>query len=154
LASQAMEEGRRAVSYALGLPVGDSSHQVPVGIYTIPEIASIGLDEEQAAARYYHPLVGRARFMEIAKGQITGACDGLLKLVADPSGERLLGVQIVGEDATELIHLGQMALQDGATIDRFIDSIFSFPTFAEAYRVAALDILGQRRKRQDAAEAA
>ncbi len=154
LASQAMEEGRRAVSFALGLPVGDSSHQVPIGIYTIPELASIGLDEEQAGARYHNPLVGRAPFMEIAKGQITGACDGLLKLVADPSGERLLGVQIVGEDATELIHLGQMALQDGATIDRFIDTIFSFPTFAEAYRVAALDILGQRRKLNNTTQAA
>jgi len=154
LASQAMEDGRRAVSHALGLPVGDSLNQVPIGIYTIPEIASIGLDEEQAAARYRGPLVGRARFTEIAKGQITGSCDGLLKLIADPSGERLLGVQIVGEHATELIHLGQMALQDGATIDRFIDSIFSFPTFAEGYRVAALDILGQRRKRQSSAQAA
>ena len=154
LASQAMEDGRRAVSHALGLPVGDSLNQVPIGIYTIPEIASIGLDEEQAAARYRGPLVGRARFTEIAKGQITGSCDGLLKLIADPSGERLLGVQIVGEHATELIHLGQRALQDGATIDRFIDSIFSFPTFAEGYRVAALDILGQRRKRQSTTQAA
>lgn len=154
LASQAMEDGRRAVSHALGLPVGDSLNQVPIGIYTIPEIASIGLDEEQAAARYRGPLVGRARFTEIAKGQITGSCDGLLKLIADPSGERLLGVQIVGEHATELIHLGQMALQDGATIDRFIDSIFSFPTFAEGYRVAALDILGQRRKQQSPPQAA
>ena len=154
LAAQAMEDGRRAVSHALGLPVGDSLNQVPIGIYTIPEIASIGLDEEQAAARYRGPLVGRARFTEIAKGQITGSCDGLLKLIADPSGERLLGVQIVGEHATELIHLGQMALQDGATIDRFIDSIFSFPTFAEGYRVAALDILGQRRKRQNTTQAA
>ena len=154
LASQAMEDGRRAVSHALGLPVGDSLNQVPIGIYTIPEIASIGLDEEQAAARYRGPLVGRARFTEIAKGQITGSCDGLLKLIADPSGERLLGVQIVGEHATELIHLGQMALQDGATIDRFIDSIFSFPTFAEGHRVAAPDILGQRRKRQSTTQAA
>jgi NAD(P) transhydrogenase len=84
LASQAMEDGRRAVSHALGLPVGDSLNQVPIGIYTIPEIASIGLDEEQAAARYRGPLVGRARFTEIAKGQITGSCDGLLKLIADP----------------------------------------------------------------------
>ncbi|MCS6318393.1 MAG: Si-specific NAD(P)(+) transhydrogenase [Nitrospira sp.] len=154
LASQAMEDGRRAVSHALGIPIGDSVNQVPVGIYTIPEIASIGLDEEQAAARYRGPLVGRARFTEIAKGQITGACNGLLKLIAAPSGERLLGVQIVGENASELIHLGQMALQDGATIDRFIDSIFSFPTFAEGYRVAALDILGQRRKQQSSPQAA
>jgi len=154
LASRAMEQGRRAVSHALGLSVGEAANQFPIGIYTIPEIASIGLDEEQAGVRYRGPIVGRARFTEIAKGQITGACDGLLKLIADPSGERLLGVQIVGEDATELIHLGQMALQDGATIDRFIDTIFSFPTFAEAYRVAALDILGQRRKQHNTAEAA
>ncbi len=154
LASRAMEEGRRAVSHALGLVVGESANQMPLGIYTIPEIASIGLDEIQAQARFRGPLIGRARFNEIAKGQITGACDGLLKLVADPAGERLLGVQIVGEDATELIHLGQMALQSGATVDRFIDTIFNFPTFAECYRVAALDILGQRRKRLPAAEAA
>lgn len=154
LASRAMEEGRRAVSHALRLAVGESANQMPLGIYTIPEIASIGLDETQAQARFRGPLIGRARFDEIAKGQITGACNGLLKLVADPSGEQLLGVQIVGEDATELIHLGQMALQSGATIDRFIDTIFNFPTFAECYRVAALDILGQRRKRQDVADAA
>ena len=154
LASQAMEDGRRAVCHALGLPVGESANLVPVGIYTIPEIASIGLNEEQAGARYRGPLVGRAPFTEIAKGQITGGCDGLLKLIADPSGERLLGVQIVGENATELVHLGQLALQDGTNIDRFIDTIFGFPTFAEAYRVAALDILGQRRKRQDSAQAA
>jgi NAD(P) transhydrogenase len=154
LASRAMEEGRRAVSHALGLEVGESANQMPLGIYTIPEIASIGLDESQACARFRGPLIGRARFHEIAKGQITGACDGLLKLIADPAGERLLGVQIVGEDATELIHLGQMALQNGATIDRFIDTIFNFPTFAEGYRVAALDILGQRRKQSIIAEAA
>jgi NAD(P) transhydrogenase len=154
LASRAMEEGRRAVSHALGLEVGESANQMPLGIYTIPEIASIGLDESQARARFRGPLIGRARFNEIAKGQITGACDGLLKLIADPAGERLLGVQIVGEDATELIHLGQMALQGGATVDRFIDTIFNFPTFAEGYRIAALDILGQRRKLSTTAEAA
>lgn len=154
LASRAMEQGRRAVSHALGLPVGEAVNQIPIGIYTIPEIASIGLDEEQAKLRYRGPLVGRARFTEIAKGQIRDACDGLLKLIADPSGEHLLGVQIVGEDATELIHLGQMVLQNGASIDQFIDSIFSFPSFAEAYRVAALDILGQRRQQQDGQKAA
>jgi NAD(P) transhydrogenase len=75
----------------------------------------------------------------------------LLKLVADPTGQRLLGVQIVGEGATELIHVGQIALQHGATIDAFVDNVFNFPTLAEAYRVAALDILGQRRKKLSAA---
>ncbi len=77
-----------------------------------------------------------------------------MKMIADPGGERLLGVQIVAEDATELIHLGQVALQNGATIDSFIESIFNFPTFAEAYRVAALDILGQRLKRRTTPAAA
>jgi NAD(P) transhydrogenase len=146
LASSAMEQGRRAICHALGLPVADSVNQIPLGIYTLPEISSIGLDEEAARLRYRGPLIGRARFNEIARGQISGASDGLLKMVADPSGERLLGLQIVGEEATELIHVGQVALQHAATIDYFIDSIFNFPTLAEAYRVAALDILGQRQQ--------
>jgi NAD(P) transhydrogenase len=153
LASSAMEQGRRAVSHAVGLPVAESVNQIPLGIYTLPEISSIGLDEEAASLRYRGPLIGRARFSEIARGQISGASDGLLKMVADPAGERLLGLQIVGEEATELIHLGQVALNHAATIDFFIDSIFNFPTFAEAYRVAALDILGQRQRLRESAAA-
>ncbi len=153
LASSAMEQGRRAICHALGLPVADSVNQIPLGIYTLPEISSIGLDEEAARLRYRGPLIGRARFNEIARGQISGASDGLLKMVADPSGERLLGLQIVGEEATELIHVGQVALQHAATIDYFIDSIFNFPTLAEAYRVAALDILGQRQQLHHSAAA-
>lgn len=101
LASSAMEQGRRAVCHALGLPEGRSS-DIPIGIYTIPEMASIGLDEAAARTRYREVLVGRARFDEIARGQISGICNGLLKLVADPTGEYLLGVQIVGEGATEV----------------------------------------------------
>ena len=154
LASRAMEQGRRAICHAFGLPVGEAVNQIPLGIYTLPEISSIGLDEEAANLRYRGPLVGRARFHEIARGQISGASDGLLKMIADPAGERLLGLQIVAEDATELIHLGQVALQNGATIDSFIESIFNFPTFAEAYRVAALGILGQRLKRRTTPAAA
>jgi NAD(P) transhydrogenase len=153
LASSAMEQGRRAVCHALDLPVGHSLNQIPLGIYTLPEISSIGLDEEAARLRYRGPLVGRARFSEIARGQISGASDGLLKMVADPSGERLLGLQIVGDEAAELIHVGQVALQHAATIDFFVDSIFNFPTLAEAYRVAALDILGQRQRLRRSAAA-
>lgn len=148
LASCAMEQGRRAVAHALALPVSDSMDTIPLGIYTIPELASVGLDENEAGRRYHGVLVGRARYDEIARGQISGVCDGLLKLVADPTGERLLGVQIVGDGATELIHLGQMAIRNGASVDVLVDSIFNFPTFAEAYRVAALDIFGQRHKRR------
>lgn len=141
-----MEQGRRAVCHALGLPEGRSS-DIPIGIYTIPEMASIGLNEAAGRARYREVLVGRARFDEIARGQISGICNGLLKLVADPTGEYLLGVQIVGEGATELIHVGQIALQHAGTIDSFVENIFNFPTLAEGYRIAALDIVGQRQKR-------
>jgi NAD(P) transhydrogenase len=146
LASKAMEQGRRAVRHALSLPVGDAASTIPLGIYTIPEMASIGLDEAAARERYRNPLIGRAKFEEVARAQISGAGQGLLKMVADPSGEQLLGVQIVGDSATELVHLGQSALQQGATIEFFIDNIFNFPTYAETYRIAALDILGQAAK--------
>jgi NAD(P) transhydrogenase len=150
LASKAMEHGRRAVRHALNLPIGDAASTIPLGIYTIPEMASIGLDEMSARERYRDPLIGRAKYEEVARAQISGAGHGLLKLVADPAGERLLGVQAVGDSATELIHLGQLALQGGATIESFIDNVFNFPTYAEAYRIAALDILGQVAKRQSA----
>ncbi|UVT17365.1 MAG: Si-specific NAD(P)(+) transhydrogenase [Nitrospira sp.] len=150
LASKAMEEGRRAVRHALNLPVGDAASTIPLGIYTIPEMASIGLDEKSARERYRDPLVGRAKFEEIARAQISGAGHGLLKMVADPDGERLLGIQIVGDSATELVHVGQLALQSTATIESFIDNVFNFPTYAEAYRIAALDILGQVAKRRSA----
>ena len=150
LASTAMEQGRRAVRHALNLPIGDAASTIPLGIYTIPEMASIGLDEMGARERYKDPLVGRAKFEEIARAQISGGGQGLLKMIADPAGERLLGIQVVGDSATELVHIGQLALQSGTTIESFIDNVFNFPTYAEAYRIAALDILGQVAKRQAA----
>jgi NAD(P) transhydrogenase len=96
--------------------------------------------------RYREVMIGRARFNEIARGQISGIRNGLLKMVANSTGEYLLGDQIVGEGATELIHVGQMGLQHAATVDSFVENIFNFPTLAETYRVAALDIVGQRQK--------
>lgn len=150
LASKAMEEGRRAVRHALSLPVGDAASTIPMGIYTIPEMASIGLDEKGARERYKEPLIGRAKYEEVARAQISGAGHGLLKMVADPEGEHLLGIQVVGDSATELVHIGQLALQSSATIESFIDNIFNFPTYAEAYRIAALDILGQVAKQRTA----
>ena len=117
LASAAMEQGRRAVCHALGLPEGHLAGTIPIGIYTIPEMSSIGLDEMAARTRYRGVIVGRAQYNEIARGQISGIHNGLLKMVADPTGEYLLGVQIVGEGATELIHVGQMALQHESTFD-------------------------------------
>lgn len=139
LTSSAMEQGRRAVRHALGLELQTLTNTIPVGVYTIPEMASVGVDEDRAREAGLEVLVGRAPFAETARGQIAGLHDGLLKLVAAPDG-RLLGVQIIGEGAAELIHLGQMALQHGANVDTFVESIFNFPTLAEAYRIAALGV--------------
>ena len=146
LASTSMEQGRRAMCHALGLPQGQPPETVPLGVYTIPEMSSVGWTEAEAVRKTGAALVGRARFEEVARGQIAAMGDGLLKLVADGAGERVLGVQIVGEGAAELVHVGQMALLATASVDVFIDNIYNFPTMAEAYRVAALDIAKQRGK--------
>ena len=141
-----MEQGRRAVCHALELNPGDAPEHIPMGIFTIPEMSSVGLSEQEAMDKHDGALVGRAYFHEIARGQISGMTNGLLKMVADAKGEKLLGVQIVGEGATELIHIGQMGLLHHIEIDRFVDNIFNFPTLAEAYRIAALDIAKQRQR--------
>ncbi len=144
LASAAMEQGRRAMCHALGLPPGAPAEMIPSGIYTVPEISSVGLSSEEAKRRGIPIIEGRARFDQVARGQISGIDDGLLKLIADARGRKLLGIHIVGDGATELVHVGQMAMFAGADIDVFIENIFNFPTLAEAYRVAALDVTEKR----------
>lgn len=148
LAATAMEQGRRAACHALGLPLPASSDLVPAGVYAIPELAMVGLTESQARERHGGAVVGRAHFKELARGQISGIEEGLLKLVCDAEGKRVLGVHVVGEGATELVHVGQVALVAGWDADAFVDNVFNFPTLAEAYRVAALDVCKQRAKRQ------
>lgn len=150
LASTSMEQGRRATCNALGMEVGAMSQTIPSGIYGIPELSAVGLSEHQAREKYGDVIIGRANFEEIARGQISGIQDGMLKIVCDTSGEKVLGVMIVGEGATELIHIGQMAMLANAEVDIFVESIFNFPTLAEAYRVAALAVIGQRTARANA----
>ncbi|MBU6952461.1 Si-specific NAD(P)(+) transhydrogenase [Hahella sp. HN01] len=147
LASASMEQGRRAACNAIGLEVGSMPEMIPVGIYGVPELSSVGMSEQEARKAHGQIIVGRAPFAEIARGHISGNQDGMLKLVCDAEGRRLLGVQIVGEEATELIHIGQMALLSKSDVDIFVESIFNFPTLAEAYRVAALAVIGQRARR-------
>ncbi|MGB5324303.1 MAG: Si-specific NAD(P)(+) transhydrogenase [Pseudomonadales bacterium] len=146
LASASMEQGRRASCAALGIDLAAMANTIPMGIYGIPEMSSVGLTEQQATARYGQVTVGHAHFEEIARGQISGMQEGLLKIVADAAGDKILGVHIVGEGATELIHIGQMALLHDAGIDSMVENIFNFPTLAEAYRVAALKVVGQRQR--------
>lgn len=147
LASASMEQGRRAMCAALQMATPAGADLIPTGIYTIPEISSVGLGEAEARKVHGDCLVGRAKFAELARGQIAGSDDGLLKLVVSADTLRVLGCQIVGEGATELVHLAQMAMMTGTDATMFVERIFNFPTLAEAYRVASLDILGQVAKR-------
>jgi NAD(P) transhydrogenase len=153
LASASMEQGRRAMCAALDMPTPAGADLIPTGIYTIPEISSVGIGEVEAQKLLGDCLVGRAKFAELARGQICGADNGLLKLVVDATSLRVLGCQIVGEGATELVHLAQMAMMTDTDATMFVERIFNFPTLAEAYRVASLDILGQVAKRAAAAPA-
>jgi NAD(P) transhydrogenase len=147
LASTSMEQGRRAACHALGLDLGRQGDLAPAGIYTIPELGSVGMTEQRARECFGDALVGRAKFEEVARGQISAAENGLLKLVVHPETGVVLGAHAAGESATELVHVGQMAIIGGLNFETFIDTVFNFPTFAEAYRVAAFDLLKQRRAR-------
>jgi NAD(P) transhydrogenase len=148
LASTSMDQGRRAVCHAFGVDLGSAREATPVGIYTIPELGSVGLTEAEVKARHGDALVGRARFEEVARGQISAAEDGLLKLIAHPESGLILGAHAAGETAADLVHIGQMAILGGMTFETFIDAIFNFPTYAEAYRIAALDLLGKRAQQR------
>ncbi len=147
LAASSTEQGRRAVCDALGLDPGPAAELIPTGVYAIPEMASIGLGEAEARARHGDVLVGRASFSEITRGMIAATEGGFLKLVADGAGERILGAHVVGEGAAELVGIGQLAIQAGFRVDQLVETIFNFPTLAEAYRVAALEIVQQRARR-------
>jgi len=144
LACAAADQGRRAALAALGLPPPALTSLVPSGVYTIPEIACVGLSRTEAAAKKIDVIVGRADFAEVARAHIAGEPTGFLSLLCEPGSARVLGVQVLGEGATELVHLGQAAIATGASADFFIEQIFNFPTMTEAYRIAAFDILKQR----------
>jgi len=149
LASTSMEQGRRAICHALNETQSTSANLIPTGIYTIPEMAMIGLTEQQAIEKHGSAIVGRVSFDRLARAHIMASHSGLLQLVADGRGKRLLGIQIVGDSAAELIHPGQMAMVGNLPVDTFASTIFNFPTMAEAYRLAALEIIHQRSRRFD-----
>jgi NAD(P) transhydrogenase len=154
LASSSMEQGRRAVRHLLGLPLGPAASLIPSGVYTMPEMSSVGLTEAQARREHGEVVIGRASFEQIARGQISASPNGLLKLVCARDGKALLGAHVVGEGAAELVHLGQLAMMAGLPIDCFVDGLFNFPTLAEAYRVAALQVIRQRGRADVQARAA
>jgi NAD(P) transhydrogenase len=139
LASTSMEQGRLAGCHMFGKPSKMMSHLIPYGIYSIPEISMVGATEEELTRQKAPYEIGLARYTERAKGQMLGDENGLLKILFDPNTLKLLGVHIIGDRAAEIIHIGQAVLTMGATIEYFRDTVFNYPTLAEAYKVAALD---------------
>jgi NAD(P) transhydrogenase len=145
LASTSMEQGRIAGCHAFGISVESFPELLPFGIYSIPEISMVGRNEEQLRGDGVRFAAGRAHYREIARGHLVGDYDGLLKILFDPDTRKLLGVHALGDGATELIHIGQAVIAFNGTIDYFVASVFNYPTFAECYRVAALDGINRLR---------
>jgi NAD(P) transhydrogenase len=139
LASTSMEQGRLAVCHAFGISAHSVPALFPYGIYSVPEISMVGKTEEELTQAGVAYEVGKARYREIARGQIIGDTTGLLKLIFHSETRKLLGVHIIGDGASELIHIGQAVLSFGGTIDYFINTVFNYPTLAECYKVAAFD---------------
>jgi NAD(P) transhydrogenase len=145
LASVSMEQGRVAACHMFGEPASLSTGLLPYGIYTIPEVSVVGETEHELASTGRAYLVGRSRFDELARAQIIGDRAGLLKIVFDPGSLRLLGVHLIGESASELVSIGQVIMSAGGTLETIRDTVFNYPTLAEAYKVAALDGLNRAR---------
>jgi NAD(P) transhydrogenase len=139
LASTSMEQGRIAACHALEEAAFAPPDFFPYGIYAVPEISTVGLSEEQVKEKGIPYEVGIARFRETSRGHIMGLNSGMMKMIVDLKTRRLLGVHIVGEGATELIHIGQAVLNLGGPLEYFVENTFNYPTLAEAYKIAALD---------------
>jgi NAD(P) transhydrogenase len=138
LAATSMEQGRVASAHAFGEPAS-MSEILPIGIYTIPEISYVGRSEEELTAAAVPYEVGISRYRELARGQILGDTYGMLKILVSLEDHTILGVHVVGTNATEVVHIGQMVMGLGGTVDFLIDTVFNYPTLAESYKVAALD---------------
>jgi NAD(P) transhydrogenase len=134
-----MEQGRRAICHAYGVSCSSLPELFPYGIYSIPEISMVGRNEAELTEAGVPYEIGVARYREIARGAILGDESGLLKILFHRETRVLLGVHIIGTSATELVHIGQAVMAFGATIDYFVDAVLNYPTFAECYKVAALD---------------
>ena len=139
LASTSMEQGRIAACHAFGHQAHKPPKYFPYGIYSVPEISTIGLTEEEVQEKSIPYEAGVARFRETSRGQILGIDSGMMKILFSLKTRKLLGVHIVGEGATELIHIGQAVLNLGGTLEYFVENTFNYPTLAEAYKIAALD---------------
>jgi NAD(P) transhydrogenase len=145
LASTGMRQGRNAALHAFGYPGEMSGGALPFGIWTIPEISTIGETEDSLTEKQIPYETGIARYKEIARGQLIGDELGMLKLIFHRDTHKLLGIHVIGEGAAEIIHLGQAVMQLDGTLDYFVQGVFNYPTLSESYKVAALDGLNKVR---------
>lgn len=146
LASVAMEQGRVAVCHAFGFAYKERVAPVfPYGIYTIPEVSAVGETEATCKEKGIDCVVGRAQYRDNARGQITGDVDGMTKLVVERATRKVLGVHVIGERASELVHIGLAVMTCGGTVDAFIEMVFNYPTLSESFKYAAYDVLGRLR---------
>ena len=145
LASTSMEQGRIAACHAFGHGVGSGMKLFPFAIYAVPEMSMVGATELELTQQKIPYITGKARLKETARGQIIGLEEGVLKILFAESDGKVLGVHILGEGSSELIHIGQVTVAMGATMDYFLENVFNYPTLAEAYKVAALDAWNQIR---------
>ena len=135
-----MEQGRLAAGNAFGQSSSSRPAHFPFGIYGVPEMSMVGVTEQQLTAKKIPYDIGIAHLWETARGQIMGIEEGMLKMIFSSENQRLLGVHILGEGATELIHIGQAVLVLEGKLEYFLETIFNYPTLAEAYKIAALDV--------------
>jgi NAD(P) transhydrogenase len=145
LAATSMEQGRLAACDAFGVETNSTREVLPIGIYTVPEISFVGRTEEELTDAAIPYEVGISRYHELARGQILGETNGLLKLLVDAESRLLLGVHAFGTGATELVHIGQAVMALGGTVDYLVGAVFNYPTLAESYKVAALDATNKLR---------
>ena len=148
LASTGMEQGRAAVLHAFSGETHVTAENLPMAVYTIPEISYVGKTEQDVIKEGIPYVIGRAYFKDSARGQIIGDAHGLLKLIVDTRNEKLLGVHIVGEQASELVHIGQLVMNLNGTMRDLISNVFNYPTLAECYKIAALDCTHSLKLRQ------
>jgi NAD(P) transhydrogenase len=140
LASVSMEQGRSAACHAFDAPYSTEGQSNPYGVYSVPELSAVGMSEEQVREAGIAYECGVARFRETSRGHIMGMDYGLLKMICARDTRKVLGVHIIGEGASELIHIGQAVINLGGTVDYFVENSFNYPTLAEGYKIAALDV--------------
>jgi len=143
LASTSIAQGRLAALNALKTRIETFPQLFPFGIYTIPEISYVGMTEEEAREKDFKIVIGKCMYHELPRGQISGECEGMLKMIVHKDTREILGVHILGGGATEVVHIAQVAMFHNARIDLFIDNIFNYPTYSEALKIAALSASNQ-----------